>query len=283
MKSYDILSFGFSSLTQRKLRSWLTVIGIVIGIASIVALISIGEGAQARITSQLSNLGADIITVTPGFERAAGSFRGGFGGFAGSGRNVNLTEDDIRVIKSTQGVLYVNGIVSGRADLAYLGESAGANILGMDTSVWHLMETAPLGSGRLLSPGDAGSIVIGDRIANQVFKQPVEINRQVDIGGKMFRVVGIFQASGSAGQQDSAIYMSREDARQLLDLPAKKVTSVSIKVADAAQVSEIATQLEDKLKITRHVQNGRQDFTVTTAQAIQTQVSSVTSTFTLFL
>lgn len=287
MKTYDILKFGFNSLTQRKLRSWLTILGIVIGIASVVALISIGQGAQVQITGRLSGLGADIITITPGYARATGPEAGGgfrdFGGFGGTRTSGNLTEDDVRVVKTTQGVLYVDGIVSDRGEISYLGESANANIQGVDTSVWRFFETTGLASGRYLSQGDTGVVVIGYRIANSMFKQPLAINRQVTIEGRTFKVVGILQSTGSFGQEDSAVYMSKEDARQIFDIDSKKVSSISVKVADASQVQSIANQTQSKLMITRHLQTGKQDFTVTTAQAIQSQISSVTGTLTLLL
>ena len=285
MKIYDIVNFGLHSLTQRKLRSWLTVIGIVIGVASIVALISIGQGAQAQIQSQLSGFGADTITISPGFERATTGLRG-FGGFGGGGgtRSVgNLTESDIRVVKTTQGILYVNGIVSGRADVAYLGETSSVSVQGVDTSVWRFMQTTKLDSGRYLAPGDENVIVIGNRIATQIFKQQVTINKQLTIEGKTFKVVGILQSTGSFEQQDSAIYMPKENARQILNTNNKKISSISIKVSDVSQVEDIAASIGNKLKITRHANGDKQDFTITTSQAIQNQVSSVTGTFTLFL
>ena len=284
VKTYDILRFGFNSLTQRKLRSWLTVLGIIIGVASVVALISIGEGAQAQVQSRLSGLGADIITITPGRARATGG--GGFGGFGGgvsAGTSGNLTEDDVRVIKTTQGILYVNGIVSGRSEISYLSESSSVSIQGVDTSVWRFMETTGLASGRYLNPGDTNVVVLGNRIANQLFKQPLTINKQITIEGKTFKVVGILQSAGGFGQQDSAIYMPKEMARQVLDTNSKTLSSISIKVADSSQVQTIANQTQDKLRVTRHVQGDRQDFTVSTSQAIQSQISSVTATFTLFL
>ena len=80
MKLKKSLKLAVNILLHSKLRSWLTIIGIVIGVAAIVAIVSIGEGAQLNVQERLSGLGADLITVSPGFERASGGFRGGFGG-----------------------------------------------------------------------------------------------------------------------------------------------------------------------------------------------------------
>jgi len=285
VKTYDIVKFGFSSLTHRKLRSWLTVIGIVIGVASVVALISIGQGAQAQITSRLSGLGADIITITPGHSRAAG---GGFQGFGGGGERAgtsgNLTSTDVKTIKTVQGVLYVNGIVSTRADVSYLGQSVSTSIQGVDTSGWRFfIETTGLSSGRYLNQGDTNAVVIGSGIANGLFKQNLTINKQITINGTAFTVVGILQSTGSFGQGDSIIYMPIDAARQTLDLDLKKLSSISIKVADSSQTQDIANQIESKLLIARHLQASKEDFTVSTAAALQSQVSSVTGTLTLFL
>ncbi|MBU5537178.1 MAG: ABC transporter permease [Candidatus Aenigmatarchaeota archaeon] len=284
MKLGDIIKLSMNSITHRRLRSWLTILGIVIGVAAVVALVSIGQGMQARVTEQLSGLGADLITVSPGFSRAeAGGFRFRVGVFGGFGARGNLTESDMRIIKTTPGVLYVNGIVSGRADISYLGQSASVNIQGVDTSVWRFMETVKLESGRYLSVGDSNVVVIGNRVANDMFKQPITLNRQIQIDGRNFRVVGILSSSGFIGQQDSSVFMPRDIARKILDLNSNRLSSISIKAADSSIAQDVAAQIESRLMMARHVTKDTQDFTVSTAQAIQEQVSSITQTITLFL
>ena len=283
MKTYDIIKFAFGSIGQRKLRSWLTVVGIVIGVAAIVSLISIGEGTQQQITSQLSQLGANVITITPGHARASGGF-GAFGSFGGPGTTVaNLTEDDVRLIKSTQGVLYVDGIISKSGDVSYLTESATTSIQGVDTSVWRYTETTMLESGRYLGPGDSNAVVLGNSIANSVFKQPIEVNRQIAVEGKTFRVVGILQSTGAFGSQDSTVFMPVQTARQIFDLSGNTVSAISVEVSDSSQVQSIADQITSKLRIAHHVQADNQDFTVITSQAIESQINSILATFTLFL
>ncbi|MBI2652700.1 ABC transporter permease, partial [Candidatus Woesearchaeota archaeon] len=132
MRFRKSFKLALNILLHSKLRSWLTIIGIVIGVAAIVAIVSIGEGAQVNVEERLSGLGADLITVSPGFERASGGFRGGFGGgglhrmsdSSITSKAKNLTNKDITIIKSVEGVSFVNGVVSGRADVFYLAESA---------------------------------------------------------------------------------------------------------------------------------------------------------------
>src|SRR4030043_1052893 len=106
-----------------KLRSWLTIIGIIIGIAAVVSIMSISEGAQQQLESRLGTFGADIITITPGFSRAMtpGSFGGGrnmeFGGESSSTNTKNLTSKDVLMLKNIPNVKYIMGQISGREDL----------------------------------------------------------------------------------------------------------------------------------------------------------------------
>ncbi|MFH1106128.1 MAG: ABC transporter permease, partial [Candidatus Aenigmatarchaeota archaeon] len=214
MKFIDILKLSLNSLTHRKLRSWLTVLGIVIGVTAVVALVSLGESAQASITSQLGGLGANTITISQGRIRAFGG--GTFGEREqGAQTDKNLTESDLRIIKSASGVEYANGIVSGNAKVSFLGQTVSSSITGVDTSAWKFMETTALASGRYLSQGDAYVAVIGNRIANEVFKQAITLNRQITIGGQNFAVVGILKAAGSFGQEDSSVYISKDVARNI--------------------------------------------------------------------
>jgi putative ABC transport system permease protein len=291
MKLQKSLKLAINILLHSKLRSWLTIIGIVIGVAAIVAIVSIGEGAQVSINSRLGGLGADIITVSPGFERASGGFRG-FDGGGGRGETTtkdtkNLTQKDIQVIKSVPGVAFVNGIVSGRADMTYLAETSSVSVQGVDPSAWRNMITTELNSGRYLDPGDTNVVVIGNRVANSIFKQPIALNRGVLIGGKTFKIVGILKSSGGGGfggGGDNAVYMPLSAAREILDGKGGTILdSISIKVSNPDDVLIVANETDAKLMLSRHVTSKTKDFTVTSAQQIQQNVQSITQTFTTFL
>ncbi len=284
MKYTDIVRFSLSNITHKKLRSWLTILGIVIGVASVVALVSIGEGAQASITSRLGGLGADMITVSSGFSRTGrGGFGFGGGGFGEGGATTkNLTESDVMIIKSTAGVLYVDGIASGRGELSYGGEFTTISVQGVDTNVWKNMITTGLASGRYLATGDTNVIVIGSNVAS-MFKTPLTINRMVSIEGANFKIVGILQSSGGFGGSDSTVFMPVQNARQIFNLPLNKISSISIKVNDASMAINISDAITQRLIITRHDTANTQDFTVTSSAAAQQQVSSITGTLTLFL
>jgi len=288
MKLNDIMLMSFNSLTHRRLRSWLTVLGIVVGVAAVVALVSIGEGLQQSVQNQLSRFGANIISVTLGFERAGGGFGFGGEGRARSTSSLNLTDSDIRTIRSTPGVLYVDGIVSGRADVSFEGGTASMSIQGVDTLVWKFMVTTNLESGRYLSSGDTYAAVISNNVAHGLFKHDVLLNSIITIGGHGFRVVGILQSGtgGFGGGGGSTIYVSKDDARRVItniDLASNQYSSISVQTSQSADVQTVVNQLTSNLMLTRHVSNNTQDFTVSSALSLQQSIGSVTQTITYFL
>jgi len=292
MKFNDIIKLSLNNLSHRGLRSWLTILGIVIGVAAVVAILSIGSGMQQSISTQLGGLGADIITVSPGFSRA---FSMGFGGGERQAitrerqttTSQNLTDKDIQMIKSVSGVKFVNGIVSDRADVTYLAETASVSVEGVDPLAWAEMITSELESGRYLTPGDGNVVVIGYRIANEMFKQPLTINTQISVEGKSFKVVGILKESGGgfgSGGTDNTIFMPTSAARTVIEnMNTNQFSSISIKVTDADSVDEIIESIEQKLMLSRHVTNSTKDFTITSPQSMQETISSVTGTMNLFL
>jgi len=286
MKFLDIFSMSVNSLTHRRLRSWLTVLGIVVGVAAVVALVSIGQGLQQTVQSQLSGLGSNLITISLGFQRAGGGFGFG-GGERGTATSANLTQNDIRTIRSTAGILYVDGIVSGRADVSYSGQTASLSIQGVDTSVWKFMVTTKLESGRYLSTGDEYVAVVGNNVAHGLFKHDILLNNPITIGGHSFRVVGILQSGGAAfgGGGESVIYVPADNARKVIttDLASNQFSSISAQTSQSADVQTVVNQLTSNLMLTRHVTSNTQDFTVTSALSLQQSVSSVTSTITYFL
>ena len=293
MKNTDILKLSVNSLTQRGLRSWLTILGIIIGVAAVVAILSMGAGMEKSISSQLGGLGADIVTITPGFNRAVG-FRGhggGFGEMEGAGSDSNLTVKDIQIIKSVSGVDLVNGIVSGRADVAYLAETASLSVKGVDPLIWSEMTTtSKLDSGRYLSAGDGNVVVIGNSIAEETFKQPLLTSTQIEIEGKSFRIVGILEKSGMA---DRTIFMPASQARTILEgFESDQFSSIEVKVSDtdtdadavwSEYIIEVTDKIEEKLMFSRHVTEDTKDFTITSSQAIQEMVSEMLGTMNMFL
>lgn len=288
MKLKKCFKLAFNIFVHSKLRSWLTIIGIVVGIAAVVGIISISISVQQQLEERLGSLGADVLTVSPGMQRA---FGGGFGGGEGRGspgessssttstNSKNLTAKDVIVIKSVSNVKYAMGQVSGRADVVYSAKTASnLNVNGIDVSVWKYITTEKLSSGRFLTGGDMYSVVIGKNIADSMFGKEIPLNTKIIIEGKSFKVVGILN-------EGRTIYMPITVARTILeDVGEEKFNSISVKIEDVSFANETVTAITKKLMLSRGILKEKdKDFTVTNPLSMQETMQSTMSMITLFL
>lgn len=286
MKLKKSFQLAWNILIHSKLRSWLTIIGIVIGIAAVVSIVSISIGAEQQLEERLGSLGADILTVSPGFSRARGNF--GFGGGGGEMRirtsedfsddeSENLTSRDITVIKSIDNVEIVMGSVSSSGDLTYLSKTSSVNVNGVDEKVWNEITTDELSSGRFLTNGDTYSIVIGENLATQTFED-IPLNSKVTIEGKTFKVVGILESG-------NGVYMPIETTRDVFDdIGEKEFDSISVKIEDVELSDETVENIETKLMQSRGILNeNEKDFSVSNPSAMQETMQETMSTMSLFL
>jgi putative ABC transport system permease protein len=283
MRYSKSLQLAWNILVHSKLRSWLTIIGIVIGIAAVVSIVSVSEGAQKELSSRFSQLGADIVTISPGHSRANG-FRPPNGDEGGNNGGIsdqkNLTSKDVLALKGVANLKYIMGTVSARAAIGYLGGTGDASVSGVDTSVWKDMVTYQLDSGRYLAKGDLYAVVLGYRRANSFFENSVQINRQITIEGKIFKVVGILKE----GESDNAVIIPLEAARAVLDVGSNKFDSISVKVSDTDLLNETLANIEKKLMLSRGiVDESKTDFTVSSVKAMQETIAATMNTMAIFL
>ena len=302
MKPAKSFKLALNILMHSKVRSSLTIIGIVIGVAAVVAIMSIGEGMQKSLESNLGGLGADIITISPGSSRATGGFRDfGGGGPPGSidvsttrstGSSVtqesnNLTIRDIQVLRSVDNEDIVTGTVSGSGEVYYLAETVSVSVTGVDPVGWNEITTSTLASGRFLTAGDYSSVLVGSRVASSMFKQSLAVNRVITIEDVNFKIVGILNESGSSmggGGSDSGIIMPIEAARAVLDdVGTDEFDSIIVKLKDADLALDTASAINEKLMLSRHVTNKTKDYSVTSAVAMQETITSTMESMTTFL
>ena len=271
-------------LVHSKLRSWLTIIGIVIGVGAVVGIVSLGEGMQASVQSRLSTLDLAHITITPGYSRASerGFGGGGFGG-RGTTTTVELTNRDIDALRGIADIKYITGQISGRVNVSYNDQSASLSITGVDPQLWKYMNTITLDSGRLLEPADNYVAVIGSGVATGIYKKNVGINQIISVDGKSVRVVGILTSQG--GGEDNQIYMPINAAVNVITDAQKDVYgSIQIEAQSPDVVDSATTAITSKLMMSRHDNKASdQDFTVSTTASMASTVTSMISSMTLFL
>lgn len=280
MQHIDLLNYSIKNLANRKLRSYLTILGIVIGIAAIVTLISVAQGINDFIMGQLGMLGADWITITPGGMRQTmiGSY------LASSGK---LTTNDGEALKSIPGVkdvLYELQLM--RVPIEHKGETAYVSGGGWNAKIFEFSSLLSIGEGRAFKENERHVIVLGYRIANDLFKKKVDVGQTVTIGGKNFRVVGILEKKGGLGAaMSSMVAMPIEDAREILGTQrlSNQVDEIGVKVTEGYDAEEVGEQIKAKLRQLHHVKEGEEDFRVMTPESIAQTVNTITSTLELFL
>ena len=304
MKLADILKLSLNSLTHRGLRSWLTILGIIVGVAAVIAMLSISAGMSQSMKSQMSNFGADVLTVSAGRTRAFGpesGFQGRFqsgttGGPPGSSTSTSttttttttptLTDTDLLAISTAEGVDTVTGVISGRTTVQYLAQTVTVTVEGVEPSAWNTMTTSKLASGRFLESGESTSVLIGNRVANGMFDYNLTVDTQIRIGSKTFTIVGILAESGtgSFGGDDRTIFMTIQAAREIVTgLGSNEYSSIQVKAADTNAIDQIIQNIDQALYTSRMVTSDTADFTVTSPTSMLATIQSTMQTLTFFL
>ncbi len=284
MRNSTYLKMGLNMLVHSKLRSWLTIIGIVIGVGSVIGIISLGDSMQANVQSKLAEMDLTKISITPGYSKASSNMPGPPGMGGSSSTDATLTDKDMRTLQGLDSIQYKEGEISGSEKVKYLGQTATLSITGVDPQVWKYMTTLKTTSGRLLEPADKYVAVIGSKVANEIFDHNIGINQVITINNKSVRVVGILKEEGMGGD-DSKIYMPIDGAVDLITDAKKDVyDSITVKAKSEDQVDGLLEDIEKRLMISRHInQEKDRDFTLSASKSMASSVTSMTSTMTLFL
>lgn len=280
MKLHKSFTRALGMVRHSKLRSWLTIIGIVIGVASVIAIVSLGEGMTASVTEQFGDFGANILTVTPGYSQAMRITHGPpqMNNDEGSADDdTELDKKDVMTLKMIPDIEAISPQISDSVTVYYLGESASVKLTGVDPLVWSDVTLEEAKSGRLLSASDSNVVVIGSRLAEEYFDSPITINKMITIETNSFRVVGIVDGG-------SSIYMPLQSAYQILDDKENGVyDSIVVKVDEDKIVDDIIETMENKLMISRHVTEKTRDFSISDPSDMQEQILEMTGTMTMFL
>ena len=281
MKLSKCLKHALNMVLHSRMRSWLTILGIVIGVASVVAIVSLGEGMEQSVGEQIGGLGGDIVTISPGFSRGGSmGFRGGGGGTAtlATSEEPELTRTDVQVLKGIPDIELINTQIKGNVKVTYLGKSGSVSLTGVDQKVWSQITTDEIRNGRMLDSADQNVVVIGGSLADKYFDQPLGINKMITIEGNAFRIVGILDS------QSNTIIMPIQMAYQMLDEKEKDTyDSIVVKIKDEDNLDTVVEKIETKLMIARHVTDKNKDFTISTNQQMTQMRSEMMSSMNTFL
>ena len=288
MKPLTILRTAFSSLGANKLRAGLTLLGIVIGVAAVISLMSIGRGSQEAITSRIESLGTNLLFVRPGASNQGGVF-------GGLGSASTLTLDDAYALLDP---VFAPSVAAVAPELRTSGqvvagrENTFTQVIGV-TPEYQFVRNFPVASGQFISPGQIQNrsevVVLGSRVAETLFGFRDPVGQTVRINGRQFTVIGVLQSIGGTalGNQDDQVLVPITTAYYRLASERTAQGGVSVQtinvevhsggVMDAA-IQEIATTLRLRHRIT-----GEDDFTITSQQETIETLEETTDTFVVFL
>jgi putative ABC transport system permease protein len=281
------------TLLARKGRSFLTILGIVIGVAGVITIISLGAGAQSMILGQITKLGSNILTIQPG--------KSNQGMFAGSGVTITtLTKDDANALANNARVPHIKAVtasVSGSATITWENKTIDTSFTGADYR-YPEVNNISFKKGQFLSQqeeqGNANVVVLGSTVADELFGgtnvdaigQVVKVKNsfQKDAGGIPLRVVGVLNSQGSSiGGSDDNIFLPLGMGQQQL-LGIHYLQSISVKVDSATYINQTITGITSLLRQRHHITRDVDvDFSVRNMADTLSSLTTITNALRVFL
>ena len=274
----DYFRIAVKNLTKKKVRSWLTLIGIFIGIATVVSIISLGQGLQTAVAQQFQVLGADRISV---------SAVGTIGGPPGSNVIEPITTSDLRVIERVRGVDVASGQLIEQTVLEFGEDSRSifVSTLPRDTRTRnYVMDTNNynIEFGRMIRPDERTKVVLGARYADRpVFDRAFRIGDEISLGGSTFEIVGFLERTGSF-QVDGLALLTEESARSLFDNP-NNYAIILVNPTNVDEIDLVAERIREALRTSKGETVGRESFEVATSQDTLDSLNEILSVVTYFL
>ncbi len=282
----ETLRTAFAALNARRMRSALTMLGILIGIAAVMLTVGLGQGAQEQITSQINSLGSNLIVVSP-TQSSSGGFRGG--GSAVS----TLTMQDANMLADTAiapDVIAVAPTSSTSGSLQSSETTWTSTVVGTVPS-WLDVRARTVDSGRFFTQSELDSssnvAVIGSETASELFSTESPVGQTLSINGNAFTIIGVLKAEGTSGtsnQDDTVLVPISTFASQLsTSSNANAVSSIYLSGKDTESLSAAYQQIKTALLASHQVTSDNADFTVTTQASLVETATSVTGILTLLL
>lgn len=267
----DYFKLAFRNLKHRGIRSWLTLLGIFIGVLAVISLVSLGTGLKTAVASQFGIGTTEVISVQAGGISAAGP--------PGTGVTKFLTYSDADAIErlSTVEAAIPRIITSGKLEYNdFVGFGYAASIPDGDKRdlVYEILDINPE-VGRLLKDGDTNKVVLGYNFLKEDngFRKPIVPGKTVLIQDKEFEVVGITEKEGSF-IFDNLVYMNEEPLKDLMNY-GERVDIIAVKVRNKDLTGRAKTDIEKLMRARRNVEKGEEDFEVSTPETSLETVNSI--------
>lgn len=286
MELREIISEGLGTMTLNKTRTGLAILGIVIGIGSVIALVSLGQATQKSIQTQIQSLGANLLTIQPGAV-SQGGVRGAAGG------RTSLTFEDAKAITTSvelaANIQNVSPEISRRSQVTTGGSNTNTQIVGA-VPAYAIVHKVEISSGSFISQRDVDGMakvaVVGPQVVSDLFGEGANpIGQSIRISGKSLTIIGVTVSKGGTGflNQDDIIYVPLSTAQKIL-FGQDYLSSIALE----AKNQEVMTQAQNQVGyflLSRHKLSDPTlaDFSITSQQDIINTVSATTGTFTALL
>ena len=278
---FEILRVAMDAIRANKLRSFLTMLGIVIGVGAVITMVALGEGAQRQVENQIESLGTNVLTVRPG----QGMFRGVRGG-----SNARLTTEDVEAVRrGAPALTEVAPEMQGQLQVQFGRNNASVRILGTTPNYMNV-ENHTLELGRFFDEsenrGRRRVAVLGGAVPAVLNTEAAElVGRTVSIRNISFEVVGVLAEKGGSGwfNQDEQIFVPLETAQFRL-LGTDRVSQFKVVVESEAAIPVAMVQIEDVLRREHRLPLGREnDFWISDSVQFLEMAQETTQTFTMLL
>jgi len=290
MKFRDSLVSALKSLAANKLRSGLTMLGMVIGVASVIGLMSIGRGAETMITSTFEDLGSNVVWVQPRNPDAPG-----FAGMSPEFAMQSLTMDDAEALADIPSVVGIAPTNDNFAELVVGNESFAAMVSG-STPAFQQTSNHTLAYGQFITDRNVAKrdtvVVLGDNTAKELFDSADLLGEKVKIKGKRFTVIGVLEPKGGAfmgvSMDDIAVipittFQTKLFAQQTTS-GKDAVESISVQLASAEAIDGAIEDIETVLRKRHRIGlDEKDDFAVVSQEQVVGMLTQITGVFTIFL
>ena len=279
----ESFQMALTSLYANKMRSLLTMLGIIIGVGAVIALVSVGMGVRSNVTSSIASLGSNMLIVSPG-----SSNRGGVRGAAGSMQT--LKYDDAKAIKDKiKNIDFVSPSVSSSYQIVYGNNNWKTSVQGV-TPEFMSIRSLTIGYGSFVSTDDMNKrnrvAVIGTTVASNLFAKDNPVGKNIRINNQPYKVIGLLESKGqsSVGQdQDDVIYIPLTTAQERM-LGITYVQSINVQVSSQEKMEQVQAEIENLLRSRHHIVAGKDDdFHVRNLTSLMETVNQSTSMLTLLL
>ena len=267
IKDYFVLAF--KSAKKRKIRSWLTMIGIFIGIASVVAILSLSQGLQEAVLGQFANIGSDKLVV-----QAAG------GGFGPPGEAVvePLHEKDKKAVAQTKGVDVVMGRLIRSAQVEFKDELRFSYLVSMpkDDAERELIFDVlnyEVAEGKMFDKNANFEILINQNFADTLFEEEMGLRDKILVQGQEFKIVGILKETGDP-RTDTAFLIPEKSMKEVLRID-DEIDFMAAQVEPGENIELVAERMENSLRDSRNVEQGKENFQVQFPQNVVETLTSV--------